>query len=97
RVGSDEGVPLKKGSIFVMQVHYNLSNFTGQADVSKAYVELAQTPPKNQVRLLPLANPSGLKIKAGDKDASQTLLVPVSEVLKYLKLPELTIISVAPH
>lgn len=97
RLTEDAGVPLRKGSVFVMQVHYNLGNYQGQPDLSKAYFELAPAKPQYQVRLLPVANPSGLKIKAGDPDAVQTIVFPISEVLKYLKQPELTIISVAPH
>src|SRR5262249_38729705 len=60
---------------------------------------LAPSPPDYQVRLLPLANPEGLKIKAGDKDAAETVLGPVSTYLSILKLQdnELTIISAAPH
>jgi hypothetical protein len=97
RLSADSGVPLKKGSIFVMQVHYNLFNANAAPDSSKAYFELAPATPQYQVRLLPVANPSGLKIKANDADAVQVIAFPVSEVLRYLKQTELTIISVAPH
>lgn len=99
RLQPDEGVLIHKGSIFVMQVHYNLLNFSGQSDVTSATIELATTPPANQVFLLPLANPSALKIPAGDSDASQIVPAPVSYLQQALKLPgpDVTIVSVAPH
>lgn len=99
RLQPDEGILVHKGSIFVMQVHYNLLNFSGQSDVSAATFELAATPPANQVFLLPLANPNALKIPAGAADASQVVPAPVSYIQQALKLPtpDVTIVSVAPH
>jgi hypothetical protein len=99
RLQSDEGVLLRKGSVFVMQVHYNLSNFSGQTDRTVAHLELADKPPANQVLLVPIADPDRLKIPAGEKDASQTIVVPAQYILSALKLPgsELTIVSDAPH
>lgn len=99
RLKSDEGVLLRKGSIFVVQLHYNLSNYTGQSDRTVAHMELAASPPAYQVRLVPLANPQALRVPAGDADATQMVQVPVAAYLQALKLPgkELTIITAAPH
>jgi len=99
RLRQDEGMPIKKGSIFVMQVHYNVHNDNGKGDRTTAEIELTKTPPPYLVYSLPLANPDGLKIPAGDPDAIQTIVAPVGFILKQLKLPgnELTIQSVTPH
>ncbi len=99
RLDPDESMTLHKGSIFVMQVHYNLTNFNGQSDRTVAHMEFASGPTPYTVLLIPIANPKGLTIAAGDANASQTILIPVSLVLQALKLPDqsLTIISNAPH
>ena len=63
-------------------------------------LEFAPTPPDYLVRYLPVVNPSGLKIKAGDADAKQVIAAPVSQVLRYLRVPGLTgftITSALPH
>jgi len=99
RLSDDEGMSLKKGSIFVMQVHYNLHNDNGKGDRTTVDLELTKTAPPYQVVQLPLANPDALKIPAGNPDAVQTVVAPVSFILKQLKLPgnELTIQSLSPH
>jgi hypothetical protein len=99
RLRDDEGMSIKKGSIFVMQVHYNVHNDNGKGDRTTVDLELTKTAPPYLVFQLPLANPDALKIPAGDPDAIQTVVAPVSFVLKQLKLPgnELTIQSVTPH
>jgi hypothetical protein len=100
RLADNEGTPLGKGSIFVVQMHYNLANYRGVGDRTQTRLEFASTPPEYLVRYLPLLNPSGLKLKAGDADAKQVVVAPVSQILKYLRMPnvtELSITSVLPH
>jgi len=99
RFQDDQGLLLRKGSVFVLQVHYNLSNYSGQGDRTQARLEFAATPPQNLVRYVGVANPNGLKIKAMDPDATQAIAAPVSLILKYAQLPgqDLTIISDFPH
>lgn len=100
RLADNEGTPLGKGSIFVVQMHYNLANYRGVGDRTLTRLEFAPTPPDYLVRYLPVVNPAGLKIKAGDADAKQVIAAPVSQVLRYLKVPGLTgftITSALPH
>jgi hypothetical protein len=100
RLADNEGTPLAKGSIFVVQMHYNLANYRGVGDRTQTRLEFASTPPEYVVRYLPLLNPSGLKLKAGDADAKQVVVAPVSQILKYLRMPnvtELSITSLLPH
>ncbi|MFO0620607.1 MAG: hypothetical protein U0745_04355 [Polyangia bacterium] len=99
RLPESDGMPVKKGSIFVMQVHYNVHNDNGKGDRTVAELEITKTPPQYLVYSLPFANPDQLKIPAGDADAVQYISVPVGLVIKQLKLPgnELTIQSVTPH
>lgn len=100
RLADNEGTPLAKGSIFVMQMHYNLANYRGVGDRTTTRLELAPTPPDYLVRYLPVVYPAGLKLKAGDADAKQVIAAPVSQVLKYLRVPglnEITITSAMPH
>lgn len=100
RLADNQGTLISKGSVFVVQMHYNLANYRGVGDRTTTRLEFAQTPPEYAVRYLPVVYPAGLKIKAGDADASQVIPAPVSQIIKYLKMPgisELTITSLLPH
>lgn len=97
RVQPDMGLRVRKGSVFVMQVHYNLQRFRGEGDRTTVEIELAPTLPPYRLVLVPFAYPDQLKIKAGDPEASQSIVVPVSLALDYLKLKEAVITSVTPH
>lgn len=99
RLPDNEGMPVKKGTIFVMQVHYNVHNDDGKGDRTTAELEIVKTPPQYQVYQLPLADPDRLKIPANDPDAIQSIVAPVRLILQELKLPgnDLTIVSVTPH
>lgn len=100
RLADNEGTPIGKGSIFVVQLHYNLANYRGVGDRTTTRLEFAPTPPDYLVRYLPVVYPAGLKIKAGDADGKQVIAAPVSQVLKYLRVPgltEVTITSALPH
>lgn len=99
RFPDNDGLLLHKGSLLVMQVHYNLSGYKGVGDRSVVNLELTGSPPSNQILIVPIANPSGLKIPAGDKNATQEITVPVSLYARLLKLPtdDLTVIAVSPH
>lgn len=100
RLADNQGTPIAKGSIFVVQMHYNLANYRGVGDRTQTRLEFASTPPEYLVRYLPLLNPPGLKLKAGDADAKQVVVAPVSQILKYLRMPSVTefsITSVLPH
>lgn len=100
RLADNEGTPIAKGSVFVVQMHYNLANYRGVGDRTTTRLEFATTPPPYLVRYLPVVYPAGLKLKAGDADAKQVIAAPVSQVLKYLRVPgvnDFTITSVLPH
>lgn len=90
---------LSAGSLLVMQVHYNLLSYKGQGDRTTIQLELNATPPQRELFVLPVANPAGLKIPAGDAQAQQTITAPVSLISKLAKLPagDLVIHSAAPH
>lgn len=99
RLADNEGMQVKKGTVFVMQVHYNVHNDNGQGDRTTAELELVKTAPPYLVFQLPLADPDRLKIPANDPDAIQSIVAPVRLILQELKLPgnDLTIVSVTPH
>ena len=99
RLRDDEGLLLHKGSLFVMQVHYNNRQNNGQGDRTVATLELLNEKPANQLFLLPMANPDQLKIPAGDPDAKQIIDVPVSLIMTYAKIPgsQLVISGTTPH
>lgn len=99
RLEADTGLRVRKGSVFVMQVHYNLQRYRGEGDRTTIEVELAKTLPPYRLVLAPLAYPDGLMIKAGQADATQSIAAPVSLALKYLgiKTNEVVITSVTPH
>lgn len=97
RLESTDGIRLRKGSMLVMQVHYNLTRSPGAGDRTTIELELAQKPPQNRLYLAPLADPDRLFLKAGDPEAGQAIAVPIKLVLDYLKAPELTLVSLTPH
>lgn len=100
RLSDDEGLLLRKGSLLVMQVHYNLLQYTaGASDRTVANLELTDSEPAFRSLVVPLANPSQLKIPAGQKDVKQIVEVPVSLAMSYLKIPgdELVISGNSPH
>ena len=99
RLRADEGVLLRKGSLLVMQVHYNLLQYKGVGDRTKATLELAPSKPPYRVLLVPMANPNELKIPAGDPNAKQTLVAPIAIVLRYLGITakELVLTGTTPH
>ena len=97
RIQPDMGLRIRKGSVFVMQVHYNLQKYQGQGDRTTVELELASTPPPYRLMLAPIANPDGLSIKAGDAEAEQTIPVPGQLLMQYLRIPEVVITSVTPH
>ncbi len=99
RLSDNEGMPVKKGTIFVMQMHYNVHNDDGKGDRTTAELEIVKSAPPYLVYQLPLADPDRLKIPANDPDAIQSIVAPVRLILQQLKLPgnDLTIVSVTPH
>lgn len=99
RTEPDMGLRVRKGSVFVMQVHYNLQRYRGEGDRTTIDVELAAEAPPYRLVVAPLAYPDGLFIKAGKSDATQSIVVPVSLALKYLgiKASDVVLTSVTPH
>lgn len=99
RTANGIALRLRKGSLLVMQVHYNLINFKGVGDRTETVLELSPTPPQKEAFLVPLANPRELKIKAGDPEAKQVVSVPVGLIQSFLRWPpgEMTVWANAPH
>lgn len=100
RLPSDEGLLLKKGSLLVMQVHYNLLQYKdGDKDQTTAVLEFRDTPPPFRSFVAPIARPDLLRIPAGMKDVKQIIDVPVALAMAYLKIPgdELVISGNSPH
>ena len=99
RLRDDEGLLVHKGSLLVMQVHYNNRQNDGIGDRTVATLELLDSKPANQILIIPVAQPDKLLIKAGDPKATQTISAPVSLIMGYLKLKgsELLISGNSPH
>ncbi len=98
RFPAGTGLKLARGSILVMQVHYNLAN-GARADRTSAVMELSATPPPRLAQIWPVANPRGLFIKAGDAAARQTVEFPVWQLAAYYGFPagNLLLHGSAPH
>jgi hypothetical protein len=98
RLPADEGLLLKKGSLLVMQVHYNLLQYKeGDKDQTTAIMEFRDSPPFRTL-VVPVAKPD-LKIPAGMKDVKQIIDIPVGPYMNYFKIQgdELVISGNTPH
>lgn len=94
-----EGLAMRvsKGSLLVIQVHYNLLNSTGQGDHTTAVLEKSPTRPQKIAVLLGAAKPDELSIKAGDAKGRQLISIPMLGVLLWLKTPSLLAYGNVPH
>lgn len=99
RMPEGTALRLHKGSLIVVQVHYNVLYGPGQSDRTVMSFELTDTPPARELYALPLARPKQLKIPAGAPDAVQTIEVPLSALTSFFKLPSnsLTVYAHTPH
>ena len=99
RMPEGTALRLHKGSLIVVQVHYNVLYGPGQSDRTVMSFELTDTPPARELYALPLARPKMLKIPAGMPDAVQTIEVPLSALTSFFKLPSnsLTVYAHTPH
>lgn len=99
RVPQGSGLRIHKGSLLVMQIHYNTLVKSELGDRSVAQIEVSPNPPQHELRVLPIANPKQLKIAAGDPQAKQQISLPVSLLQSLLQLPsgDLIVYSSAPH
>lgn len=90
---------LHKGSLLVMQVHYNMLEGKGQADRTTMQFELTDEAPQKELHSLPVARPKQLLIPAGAADAVQTIEFPLSVLLSRFGLPssKLTVYGHTPH
>lgn len=90
---------LHKGSLVVMQVHYNMLEGKGQSDLTKMQFELTDVAPQRELHSLPVARPKQLMIPAGSADAVQTIEFPLSVLLSRFGLPstKLTVYGHTPH
>lgn len=99
RFPSGTAVKIGAGSLVVMQVHYNLLNSHGVADRTQADLEVSAAPPEREAQIWPLADPSGLFIKAGDANAKQVITLPVGLLQSYYKMPrgDILVYGNGPH
>lgn len=99
RMPEGTALRLRKGSLIVVQIHYNVIAGPGQVDRTTLDLELTDTPPQRELHALPLARPKQLMIPAGQADATQTVLVPLSALASFFKLPanKLTVYAHTPH
>jgi hypothetical protein len=88
-----------KGSLIVMQVHYNVFAGAGLSDRTTMQLELTDVPPQRELHNLPLARPKKLMIPAGAADAVNTVEVPLSALVGFFGLPanRLRVYSHLPH
>ena len=99
RLPEGTALRLKKGSLIVVQLHYNVLAGPGQVDRTTMDLEVSDLPPARELHALPLARPKQLMIPAGSADGVQTILVPLSVVTTLFKLPsnKLTVYAHTPH
>lgn len=99
RLPEGTALRLHKGSLIVVQVHYNLLAGPGQTDRTVMQLELTDTVPQRELYAIPVAQPKQLKIPAGASDAVQTIQIPLGLVTAFFKLPsnKLTVYAHTPH
>lgn len=99
RMPEGTALRLRKGSLVVVQIHYNVMAGPGQTDRTTMALEITDTPPSRELHALPLARPKQLLIPAGEADAVQTVAVPLSALTNFFKLPssKLTVYAHTPH
>ena len=99
RFPSGTALRLHKGSLVVVQVHYNMLEGTGQTDRTVMEFELTDTVPQHELYSLPVARPKFLMIPAGAQDAVQTIELPLNLLASRYKLPsnKLTVYGHMPH
>lgn len=99
RFPSGTAVKVSAGSLVVMQAHYNLLNNHGAADRTRAELEVSATPPQREAQIWPMANPSGLFVKAGDAHGKQIITLPVAILQSYYKMPrgDILVYGNGPH
>jgi hypothetical protein len=87
RLPEGTALRLHKGSLIVVQVHYNVTAASAQTDRTVMQIELSDTPPQHELYAIPLARPKQLTIPAGAPDAVQTIEVPLGVLANFFKLP----------
>lgn len=99
RFPKDTALKVSKGSLLVMQVHYNLVNSRGAPDRSTALLEISDAPPPRLAQIWPIADPQNLYIKAGDPRARQTFRLDVWLLQAYYQFPagDMLLYASAPH
>lgn len=99
RMPEGTALRLHKDALIVVQVHYNVLAGPGHVDRTTLSLELSDTQPLHELYALPLARPKQLHIPSGDADAVQTVIVPLSVLTSYFKLPsnKLTVYAQTPH
>lgn len=99
RTPAGTALRLHKGSLLVMQLHYNTSVVKDGKDRTQAQIELTTTPPQHELYVMPLAQPKGLKLAAGDAGARQDVSFPLSLITGLFGLPigDYKMYSAAPH
>lgn len=90
---------LHKGSLVVVQVHYNMLEGMGHSDRTVMELELSDEVPQHELYSLPVARPKQLLIPAGAADAVQTIEFPLSLLASRFGLPanKLTVYGHTPH
>lgn len=99
RMPEGTALRLHKGSLIVVQLHYNLLAGAGQTDRTTLQLELTDTPPQRELHAVPLARPKMLTIPAGAPDAVQSIVVPFGTLASFFKLPsnQITVYAHTPH
>jgi hypothetical protein len=89
---------LPKGSVLVLQMHYNLIADNGKGDRTGVDLELTDTPPSRTLLNMIMAKP-GLLIKANDPKSLHEQGAPLSVIAPRIGLPdgELMVYGVFPH
>ncbi len=89
---------LPKGSLLVMQMHYNVVASNGQPDQTSVELELGDTPPDHELVSMYLIK-SNLLIKAGEANWKESATAPVGTLAMRSGLPagDVTVYGVFPH
>ncbi len=96
RYPENTGVRLRSGSVLVMQVHYNLSRGSPQADLTQVRLQYAKAPVREPALIFPILS-SDFSIPPNSTGYTSTARFSLSQIVPAFLLPSLKIHGVTPH
>jgi hypothetical protein len=87
---------IPKGSLLVMQMHYNVVASNGKPDQTSVVLELGDTAPDHELMSMFVIK-QNIDIQPGDANSIQTATLPVSALARGLPAGDLVVYDAFPH